>query len=299
MIDRDAILVAAGGEVRFDEPLAGHTTFRLGGPVDALAFPTGVSAVQRLCALAHERGWPCRVLGQGSNLLVRDGGVRGLCIATARLRRLERVGAEAIGCEAGVPTAKLVAAATDWELGGLEFLTGVPGTVGGALIMNAGTKLGEMKDVTVEVTTVQADGELRVRAGAACGFRYRGSSFGAEIVVGALLRLRPGSRDVIESVCQSLRQERQGREPKGVHSAGSIFKNPPGQFAGRLIEQAGLKGRRVGGAEVSWVHANWIVNRGDATAADVETLVRQCQEAVAQQLGVALELEVRIVGEEA
>ena len=296
-IDRDAILAATEGEVRFDEPLRAHTTLRIGGPVDALCWPTGVDGVQRLCALAHAHGWPCRALGQGSNLLVRDGGVRGLLIATTRLRRLERVGERRVGCEAGVQTAKLLKQVTAWELAGLEFLAGVPGTVGGGLIMNAGTNLGELKDVTVEVTSVRPDGELKVRAAAACGFRYRGSDLGDGIVVGALLELRPDARAAIAGRAADQREARTGREPKGVPTAGSFFKNPPGDFAGRLIEQAGLKGRRVGGAEVSWVHANWIVNRADATAADVIALMRLCPQEVAAKFGVTLEPEVHIVGE--
>jgi len=298
VIDRDAILAAADGEVRFDEPLAAHTSFRIGGPVDALASPTGVDGVQRLCALAHDRGWPCHVLGQGSNLLVRDGGVRGLLVATGRLRRLERDGERDLRCEAGVPTARLVHEATAWELAGVEFLSGIPGSVGGALVMNAGTPTGEMRDVTVEVSSVQPTGELQLRDAAACGFRYRGSAFGGEVVVAARLRLRPATRAAIEARVAAQRARRQGREPKGVPSAGSTFRNPPGDFAGRLLEQAGLKGRRLGGAEVSWVHANWIVNRADATAADVEGLMRICQEAVAAKFGVTLEPELHIVGEE-
>jgi UDP-N-acetylmuramate dehydrogenase len=297
VIARDAILAAAAGEVRFDEPLRAHTTFRIGGPVDALCWPTGVAGVQRLCALAHERGWPCRALGEGSNLLVRDGGVRGLLVATSRLRRVERVGERRVGCEAGVLTAKLLKQATAWELAGLEFLAGIPGTLGGGVILNAGTTLGELQDVTVEVTLVRPDGELQVRAAAACGFRYRGSDLGDGIVVGALLELRPDARAAIEGRVAAQRERRAGREPKGVPSAGSFFKNPPGEFAGRLLEQAGLKGRRVGGAEVSWVHANWIVNRADATAADVLELMRVCQEEVAAKFGVRLEPEVHIVGE--
>ncbi|MBI5481591.1 MAG: UDP-N-acetylmuramate dehydrogenase [Deltaproteobacteria bacterium] len=297
MIDRDAIVAAAEGEVRFDEPLRAHTTFRIGGPVDALAWPTGVGGVQRLCALAHARGWPCRALGHGSNLLVRDGGVRGLLVATTRLRRLERDRERGVRCEAGVPTSRLLHEATSWELGGVEFLVGVPGTVGGGLVMNAGTSLGELKDVTVEVTTVRPDGELRVRAAAACGFRYRGSDLGDGIVVAARFELRPGVRAAIVARIAAQREARARREPHGVPTAGSFFKNPPGDFAGRLLEQAGLKGRRLGGAEVSWVHANWIVNRADATAADVLGLMQVCQEAVATKFGVTLEPEVHIVGE--
>ncbi|HEY3354762.1 MAG TPA: UDP-N-acetylmuramate dehydrogenase [Polyangia bacterium] len=300
MIGRDAILAAAGGaEVRFDEPLARHTTLRVGGPADALVFPetaAQVAAVRRLCAA---QGWPCRALGAGSNLLVRDGGVRGVLIATAKLRQLERLGADAIAVGPGVATGKLLAAATGWELGGVEFLAGVPGTVGGGVIMNAGTTLGEFKDVVVEVTTVRADGAAQVRDGAACGFAYRRSAIGPdEVVTGARLVLTPRPRAVIAAAAEGLRAQRRGKEPHGVASAGSIFKNPPGDYAGRLIEQCGLKGRAAGAAEVSPVHANWIVNRGGARAKDVLALVALCRDEVEQRFGVRLELEVKVVGEE-
>jgi UDP-N-acetylmuramate dehydrogenase len=300
MIDRDAIAVAAeGGEVRFDEPMASHTTLGVGGPADVVAWPETVKALRMVRALCSRHGWPCWALGGGSNLLVRDGGVRGVVLATTRLRRLERVGQRSVVAEAGVPTGELLSAAAAWDLGGLEFLAGIPGTVGGGVVMNAGTPAGEFKDVVSGVTSICHDGAPVDRDRAGLGFRYRGSAIGAEeVVVSARLELTPRPRAEIEALVATQRERRRGKEPHGVRCAGSIFKNPPEGHAGRLIEHCGLRGRRAGGAEISPVHANWIVNRSGATAADILTLIAVCQEEVERRFGVRLELEVKVVADD-
>jgi len=300
MLQRNILVeaVAGEGECRFDEPMARHTTLRIGGPVDAWVAPSTIAAVQRvrsLCAMQH---WPCRAVGAGSNLLVRDGGIRGVLLASDLLRRLAFDG-ESVTVEAGVSTGKLLSEATRRGLGGVEFLGGVPGSVGGGLMMNAGTYLGEFKDVTRLVRSVDAGGRLIERDGAACGFVYRGSAIPVdEMVVEGELRLPPRARAEIEEAVRALRERRRQREPHGLPNAGSIFKNPVGDFAGRLIEQCGLKGRRVGDAEVSPAHANWIVNRGAARARDVLALVDEVRRSVRERFGVELELEVKVVGEE-
>ncbi len=300
IMDRAALAKAVGGEgeCRFDEPMARHTTLRIGGPVDAWVAPSTVAAVQRVRALCAARGWPCRAVGAGSNLLVRDGGVRGVLLSSEKLRRLDF--AEGIvTVEAGVSTGKLLSEATRRELGGVEFLGGVPGSIGGGLVMNAGTTLGEFKDVTRRVRSVDAAGRLIEREGAACGFVYRGSALPPdEMVVEGELHLPARPRAEIEAAVRALRERRRQREPHGLPNAGSIFKNPVGDYAGRLIEQCGLKGRRVGDAEVSPAHANWIVNAGRARAADVLALVDEVRRNVREKFGVQLELEVKVVGEE-
>jgi UDP-N-acetylmuramate dehydrogenase len=198
-----------------------------------------------------------------------------------------------------VSTGKLLAEATRWELGGVEFLGGVPGTVGGGLIMNAGTYLGEFTDITTEVVSVNESGTLVRRDHAACGFVYRGSAIpSSDLVVAGTLELRPRPRPEIEADVRALRERRRSREPHAVANAGSIFKNPPGDFAGRLIEAAGLKGRRVGGALVSPVHANWLVNDRGATCTDMLALIEIVRTEVEQKFGVRLELEVKVVGED-
>jgi UDP-N-acetylmuramate dehydrogenase len=287
--------------LRFDEPMARHTTLRIGGLAEAWAAPSTIAAVARVRRVCALQQWPTRAVGAGSNLLVRDGGLRGLVLSTANLRRLElveRPGGARVTVGAGVATGKLLSEATRRGLGGVEFLGGVPGSVGGGLVMNAGTYLGEFKDVTRLVRSVDARGELIERDGAACGFVYRGSELPPEeIVVEGELELPSRPRADIEAAVRELRERRRAREPHGVPNAGSIFKNPPGDFAGRLIEQCGLKGRRVGDAEVSPAHANWIVNAGQARAAHVIELIGVVRAAVREKFGLDLELEVKIVGE--
>jgi UDP-N-acetylmuramate dehydrogenase len=289
-----------GDVLRFDEPMARNTTLRLGGPADALFTPASVEQLRAVIAVCAARGIAMTPVGSGSNLLVRDGGVRGVVIATRGLRGLERRSDLEVDVEAGVSTGKLLSMATKWELGGVEFLGGVPGSVGGGMVMNAGTYLGEFKDVTTHVTSVRlADAAIVTRDHAACGFVYRGSALPrGEIVVSAALRLRPRPRAEIETDVRGLRARREEREPKKVSNAGSIFKNPPGDYAGRLIEAAGLKGTRIGDAECSPVHANWLVNVGAARAADLLALIDLVRGRVQDAHGIALEMEVKVIGDD-
>jgi UDP-N-acetylmuramate dehydrogenase len=289
-----------GDDLRFDEPMRRHTTARMGGPADVFAMP---SSAERLIALVRwcaGGGVPVTVVGGGSNLLVRDAGIRGVVLNTGRMRKIELVGGTAIEVESGVSTGKVLSLATKNDLGGVEFLGGVPGSIGGGLIMNAGTYLGELKDVTAWVDSVRlSDGEVVRRDNAACGFRYRDSDLPpTEIVVGARLELKPRPRAEIEAVVKDLRKRRHDREPKKVASNGSTFKNPPGDFAGRLIEAAGCKGWQIGDALCSPVHANWLVNVGNATCADMLALIERVRARVLEVHGVTLQLEVKILGEE-
>jgi UDP-N-acetylmuramate dehydrogenase len=305
---KDALFDALSGEgeLRFDEPMARHTTLRIGGPADAWIAPSRIEAALRLRRACRALGLPCRALGAGSNLLVQDGGVRGVLLASERLRGLRfdeapgEDGRTAVYVEAGVSTGKLLVEATKRSLGGVEFLGGVPGSVGGGLAMNAGTYLGEFKDVTVRVDSIDEEGALIGRDAAACGFVYRGSAFPpTDMIVAGTLRLPPRPRSEIEEVVRSLRDRRRQREPHGFPNAGSIFKNPPGDFAGRLIEACGLKGTRIGDAEVAVAHANWILNMDRARAADVLALIERVRRDVQERFGVRLELEVKVIGEAA
>ncbi len=298
--DREILAKLGGAHVRFDEPMSRHTTLRIGGPADAWFAPVAIEELQAVIATCVRRGIRMTPVGGGSNLLVRDGGIRGVAIATRNLRGLERIGATGVRVEAGVSTGKLLSSATRWELGGLEFLGGVPGSVGGGLVMNAGTYLGEFTSVTTEVRSVRLrDGELVVRDHAACGFVYRGSALPPdEVVVEGRLELTPRPRAEIEADVRGLRDRRRDREPQKVSNAGSVFKNPAGDYAGRLIEETGLKGTRVGGAECSPVHANWFVNTGAATAADMLELIRIARARVEEVHGVRLELEWKVIGDD-
>lgn len=297
---RAALRALLGDDVRFDEPMRRHTTARIGGPADAFAMPSTIErliALLRWCAAA---GVAVTVVGGGSNLLVRDAGIRGVVLNTGRLRRIELVDGTAIEVEAGCSTGKVLSLAMKHGLGGVEFLGGVPGSVGGGMIMNAGTYLGEFKDVTTWVDSVRLSDGARVRRdNAACGFRYRDSDLPpTEVVVGARLELRPRPRAEIEAEVKALRKRRAEREPKKVSSNGSTFKNPPGDFAGRLIEAAGCKGWQIGDALCSPVHANWLVNVGDATCADMLALVERVRARVQEAHGLTLQLEVKILGED-
>lgn len=291
-----------------DEPMARHTTLRLGGPADLWARPADVEALQLLLARCHALGLPLTFVGGGSNLLVRDGGVRGVVVNLGRMNRVARPD-DADPCrvdvDAGATTGRLLRCATEWELGGLEFLGGVPGSVGGGLIMNAGTYLGEFTKVVLLVRSLRQGGDAVTRSHAACGFRYRASDLPPdEVVVGARLRLWPRPRPEIEADVAALRERRRQREPTGVANNGSTFKNPPGDFAGRLIEAAGLKGTQIGAALVSPVHANWLVVQRpgpgvpEPRAADLLALIDLVRARVQERLGVALELEVKILGED-
>lgn len=303
---REALIDAMGtdGEVRFDEPMARHTTLRIGGPVDGWVMPTHYQVLANVRAAMHARGIPTFGIGSGSNLLVRDGGLRGVALNLRHMARVEKLvevdedGANA-WVEAGAATGRVLAYATIEELGGVEFLGGVPGTVGGGLVMNAGTYLGEWKDVTTRVFSIDVAGRTVVREAAACGFGYRTSSLPPdEIVTHARLRLSRRARAEIQQVVRELRDRRKAREPSAVPNSGSTFKNPPGDHAGRLIEACGLKGRRVGGVEVSPVHANWLVNADKGSARDLLELVEIVRSAVVERFGIRLELEVKVIGEE-
>jgi UDP-N-acetylmuramate dehydrogenase len=299
-LSADDRALLAGPNLRFDEPMSRHTTLRIGGPADAWFAPASIEELRTVVTTCAARGIPVIAVGGGSNLLVRDGGIRGVALATRNLRGLERLGATGVRVEAGVSTGKLLSSVTGWELGGLEFLGGVPGSVGGGLVMNAGTYLGEFTSVTTEVRSVRlCDGELVVRDHDACGFVYRGSALPPdEVVVEGRLELTPRPRAEIEADVRGLRDRRREREPQKVSNAGSVFKNPPNDYAGRLIEAAGLKGTRVGGAECSPVHANWFVNTGGATAGDMLELIRIARARVEEAHGVRLELEWKVIGDD-
>ncbi len=285
---------------RFDEPMRRHTTLKIGGPADAYVAPSDADELRAVILWAKRWRIPLIVVGGGSNLLVRDGGIRGVVLATKGLRRLELPTPTSIRVAAGVSTGKLLAVAIENNLGGIEFLGGVPGSVGGGLIMNAGTNLGEFKDVVTQVTSVRlTDGTLVVRNNAQCGFAYRHSELpDTEIVVEANLALQPRLRAEIETVIKALRARRHDREPKKVSSNGSTFKNPPGDFAGRIIEAAGCKGWREGDAECSPTHANWLVNHGAASATELLRLIARVRNRVREFHNIELQLEVKLLGDE-
>jgi UDP-N-acetylmuramate dehydrogenase len=290
--------VLGADRVRVAEPMCRHTSFRIGGPADILVLPRDTAELKQSLIIARELGLPILILGNGSNLLVRDGGIRGVVI------KLAGCGA---GCSnegthltagAGLLLTEVAVAAAEAGLSGLEFAAGIPGTVGGGVVMNAGAYDGEMKDIVARVVTIDADGGEHIYSQGDLGFGPRESilQHRAEYVTSVTFALRRGDRSEILAKMRELNQRRQDKQPLDLPSAGSVFRRPPGHYAGDLIQRAGLKGRRVGGAQVSEKHAGFIVNQGGATASDVLTLIAEIQHEVERQFGVWLMTEIKVVG---
>jgi UDP-N-acetylmuramate dehydrogenase len=291
-----AALTGVKGAVRFHEPMKRHTSFRIGGPADAYIEPEDEGALCRLMAQARKTKVPVFVMG-GTNLLVRDGGIRGIVVRLTKLDRVEEHQGGPLYVEGGVGMPRLLKHALQRKLAGLEFAAGIPGTLAGSVVMNAGTRLGEMQDVVERVRMVTPAGEIRELSADEVGFGYRRTRLPRGIVVGAWLRLRWDPKSRIDSVVKGSLLRRKATQPLALPNAGCVFKNPGGDPAGLLIEAAGLKGAQVGDAQVSTLHANFIVNRGRATARDVLSLIRKVGQTVEQTSGVTLQLEVRIVGQ--
>ena len=249
--------------------------------------------------LVRSQGVPFLVLGNGSNVLFKDGGYHGVVVHIGEGLDRVRIEGQTVFAEPGVSLAKLSKMAAAEGLSGLEFACGIPGSLGGAVFMNAGAYGGEMKDVLLSVASVNHLGMMKDRKAEDCGLGYRKSIFmeNGETILGVKLFLKPGLRSEIEETMRDYNQRRNSKQPVHLPSAGSFFKRPEGYFAGKLIEDAGLKGLQVGGAQVSPMHAGFLVNNGGATAGDVIDLMRVVQETVADRFGVYLEPEVRIVGE--
>jgi UDP-N-acetylmuramate dehydrogenase len=283
------------GEIRPREPMSRHTTMKVGGVADLLVIPGDVEGLRRVMVAAHRTGLPVMILG-GSNVVVQDGGIPGVVVKLSRLNQIRSAGDGRMVAEAGVLLPRLARAAARLGLSGLEFAIGIPGTVGGSIVMNAGTREGELAPLIESVMLMRPDGELLTLGREAVRFRYRHSDLPSGCVVSATFALTPAPTTKIESTMTRMLNTRSATQPLHYPSAGCVFRNPPGDSAGRLIEAAGLKGYRLGGAQVSDQHANFIINRGQARAGDVLSLIRHVGRRVEQQFGVTLELEVRIIG---
>jgi UDP-N-acetylmuramate dehydrogenase len=286
------------GRLLVDEPMARHTSWRVGGPAQRFFEPADLDDLAAFLRSLPEDE-PLFWLGLGSNLLVRDGGIRGTVILTSPgLGGIERTGATTLRVEAGVPCAKAARASADAGLEGAEFLTGIPGTMGGALAMNAGAFGGETWSIVAAVETVDRHGVVRKRLPAEYRVGYRSVRGPAgEWFAAAHLALTPGDGAAAKARIKECLRLRAESQPTGVASCGSVFRNPPGDHAGRLIDSCGLKGHAIGGAHVSKKHANFILNGGAATAADIEALIAHVRAVVERERGVRLEPEVHIVGE--
>jgi UDP-N-acetylmuramate dehydrogenase len=295
MMSLERIRSLCSGRIAIDEALAESTTFRLGGPADITIEPATSEELRALLAYFRSIDCPCIILGNGSNVLVSDDGFRGAAIRLDPGFASVAVEHNVVTAGAGLRLAAFVDACIRNGLAGAEMLAGIPGTLGGAIIMNAGAWGGQISDHLLDVTVLR-DGAVAVLPKEACGFGYRRSALRCDVVLGARFRFPAGDPDAMAARRKELLQQRNLAQPTRLPNAGSIFRNPPGEYAARLIDRCGLKGLRSGGAEVSPQHANFIVNTGSATSGDVLDLIRQIRSAVHEQTGIALELEIVLIG---
>lgn len=296
--ERELANLLSPDQIRKEEPLSRHTTFRVGGPAEYFVKPR-VAQVQELTALCRQFELPLTVIGNGSNLLVSDAGLRGVVLEFGKEASGIRIEQENhLIAAAGTLLSETASVAAKNALSGMEFAAGIPGSVGGAVVMNAGAYGGEMKDILSSVRVLTAAGEIRVRPAEELDLSYRHSRMmdEAELVLEVCIHLRRGDEPAIRRRMDELRQKRVEKQPLEYPSAGSTFKRPEGHFAGKLIEDAGLRGFRVGDAQVSEKHCGFVINRGAATAAQILELIQRVQERVRENCGVTLEPEVRLLG---
>lgn len=291
------------GSVLFDEPLDRYTSMSVGGPADALVFPQSKEELARLIRLLQKQDVPFLILGNGTNLIVRDGGCRGVVVSLQGLKKLSQISLPgnkvSVRAEAGVSLAAIINLSVKESLTGMEFCAGIPGSVGGAVRMNAGAFGREMKDVVAEITILNEYQELETLSRRDLFFEYRRLELSKEaVIVAAEFVLSLGNQESIAAKISEIKTLRKGKHPLNFHNAGSIFKNPRHMPAGRLIEEVGLKGTRRGDAMVSEMHGNFIVNLGNARSADILDLIEEIKDKVRECRDINLEAEVHVVGED-
>lgn len=286
-------------KVLVKEPMAAHTTFRIGGPADYFVMPETVEELANVLKLCREENVPYFILGNGSNLLVGDKGFSGVVIQLYKNFDGLSIEGTKVTAKSGAMLIRVAKEAAKAGLTGLEFASGIPGTIGGAMVMNAGAYGGEMKDVVTAVTVLTKNGDIKTLSGEEMNFRYRGSVVEEEgyIVLEAVMELAEGNLEEIQARIEELSVQRRTKQPIEYPSAGSTFKRPEGYFAGKLIQDANLRGYQVGGAQVSEKHCGFVINAGGATAADVMQLMQDVSDRVKEQFGVTLEPEVKRIGE--
>lgn len=286
------------GTVAFDEPLSKHTSWRIGGPADVFIQPTETEHLVRIMQMTHQYGIPWYVIGKGSNLLVRDGGLRGVVIKLADNFADLSINDQVLTAKGGRSFVSAANHAIRHGLSGLEFATGIPGTVGGAVMMNAGAHGGEVKDVLIDCHVLTPEGEMLHLSHNDLRFEYRYSILKDRpmLVVDASFALHSGDEQEMSERVRNWAKRRQITQPLSLPSCGSVFRNPEGTHSGRLVEESGLKGKKIGGAQISELHGNFIVNIGGATAKDVLQLIELVQRTIKEKYGYDLHPEVRIVG---
>ncbi|MGG3965596.1 UDP-N-acetylmuramate dehydrogenase [Heyndrickxia faecalis] len=282
-----------------DEPLSKYTFTKTGGKADILIFPETYEEVQKTVRFASLNGVPYTILGNGSNLIIKDGGIRGIVLILTRLAKISHTGND-ITAQCGAAIIDVSRYALKQKLTGLEFACGIPGSVGGALYMNAGAYGGEVKDVLKSALVLTKTGEMKRLERSDLSFQYRKSSIAenGEIALEGTFSLEPGDAQEIKAKMDELTDLRESKQPLEYPSCGSVFKRPPGYFAGKLIQDSGLQGKRIGGVEVSTKHAGFMVNVGGGTATDYMNLIQFVQKTVKEKFGVDLETEVKIIGED-
>lgn len=291
--------VIAKDSILIDELMSRHTTFRVGGPADFFVTPKAKEEVRDVIRICKEAGMPYYIIGNGSNLLVSDAGYRGVIVQIYKEMNEVKVEGDLVKAQAGALLSGIAAKALGAELSGFEFASGIPGTIGGACVMNAGAYGGEMKDVLESVTVLTGEGKIIELGRNELELGYRTSVIAKKgyIVLGAVLKLERGDGEKIKTYMDELKEKRVTKQPLEYPSAGSTFKRPEGYFAGKLIQDAGLRGFQVGGAQVSEKHCGFVINRDHATSADICNLMDQVSEIVFEKFGVRLEAEVKKIGE--
>lgn len=288
------------GHVRFDEPMSAHTSFHIGGPADALVIPADLKDLQNVLRIVQEEQVPCAVVGNGSNLLVRDKGIRGIVLKLGNALKNWEQNGDIFVFDSGVSLAQCCRIIGEAGYTGMEFAVGIPGSLGGAVFMNAGAYGGEMKDTVVSVRVMTRSGSVKTLSKEELQFSYRHSSLQASdnIVLEVTLQVQKGDKAAIRAKMDDFSQRRISKQPLDIPSAGSTFKRPEGHFVGQMVEQSGLKGFRIGGAEVSVKHAGFIVNADHATAADVLQLIDYIRNKILEEYKITLIPEVLVLGEE-
>lgn len=296
---KELSLILSKEDIKLDEPMKKHTSFKVGGTADILVTPKNTDELKKVIATCKEKSVPYFIVGFGSNLLVRDGGIRGVVIKLSNFSDID-VNDNIIKVQCGASLAKTAREALKYSLSGLEFACGIPGTVGGAVAMNAGAYGGEMKDVLVNVTILDNDGNIKVLSHDELELGYRTSAVlkNQYIAIECEMNLKNGKYDEIKKNIDDLMARRAEKQPLEYPSAGSTFKRPVGYFAGKLIQDSDLKGKTIGGACVSEKHSGFIINKNNATAKDILDLISYVQKTVKEKFDVVLETEVRIIGED-
>jgi len=290
--------VMASENIRRNAPMKNYTSFKVGGPVDILLMPQTKQEVAEALSICRETDFPLYIMGNGSNLLVQDGGVRGIVLQTKALKMVQ-VDGEILMAEPGISLKDLADIALKENLTGLEFASGIPGTLGGAVTMNAGAYDGEMKNVVKSIEVITEDGSLQTLSVDACDFGYRKSvlqKYGW-LLIGINLSLGKGDYEDINNKMLDFNARRQEKQPLEYPSAGSTFRRPEGYYAGKLVQDAGFRGYSIGGAQISEKHSGFVINKGDATAADILELIATIQAGVLEKFGVELQTEVIVIGE--